>query len=216
MLELAGVFFIVSLSGALSPGPLTTLSIAEGARRGRWSGLWLSIGHAITEAALVFAIAYGLGVWLKQPVVGAIIALLGGVFLAWMGWGLVSGAWRRRLTLVGAMAGKAPTVTRLGLVPAGIALSLGNPYWSLWWVSVGAGFILASQRWGLTGIFVIFLAHWLGDFLWLTGLGLLVGSGRRVLSDNLYRGVLLACGVFLILFSVYFIYSGVGFVMAAA
>jgi threonine/homoserine/homoserine lactone efflux protein len=215
MLQLAGLFFFVSLSGSLSPGPLTTLSITEGARRGRWSGWWLSLGHAIIEATLVFAIAYGLGMWLKQPLVGAVIGLAGGAFLAWMGWELMRGAWHRQLTLSAAAAAGAPGVTRLGLVPAGIALSLGNPYWSLWWASVGAGFILSSQQWGPAGVGVIFVAHWLSDFLWLTGLGFLVGSGRRVMSDNVYRGVLLVCGAFLLLFSLYFIYSGIGFALGS-
>jgi threonine/homoserine/homoserine lactone efflux protein len=213
ILQLAGLFFIISLSGALAPGPLTTLSITEGARRGRWSGLWLSLGHALVEAGLVFAIAFGLGAWLKQPMVGAVIGLGGGAFLLWMGWGLVNGAWRRQLTLAAATAGEGPGITRLGLVPAGMALSVGNPYWSLWWVSVGAGFIVASQRWGLAGIALIFLAHWIGDFLWLTGLGFLAGSGRRVMSEGVYRGVLLTCGAFLLFFSAYFVYSGVGFIL---
>jgi threonine/homoserine/homoserine lactone efflux protein len=214
MFQLAGLFFLVSLSGVLSPGPLTTLSITEGARRGRWSGWWLSLGHAIAEALLVGAIAYGLGKWLTQPLVGMVIGLTGGAFLAWMGWGLLGGAWRRQLTLASAVAADAPGITRLGLVPAGIALSVGNPYWSLWWVSVGAGFILSSQRWGWLGVLVIFIVHWLGDFLWLTGVGFLVGSGRRVMSEGIYRVVLLLCGAFLILFSAYFIYSGIGFILS--
>jgi threonine/homoserine/homoserine lactone efflux protein len=214
MLQLAGVFFVVSLSGALSPGPLTTMAITEGARRGRWSGWWLSVGHAIIEAALVAGVAYGLGTWLRHALVGALIGLGGGLFLAWMGWGLLSGAWRRQLTLAAVANAEAPGVTRLGLIPAGIALSVGNPYWSLWWASVGAGFILASQQWGLLGVVFVFAVHWLSDCVWLTGLGFLAGSGRSVMSENLYRGILMVCGAFLILFSVYFIYSGIGFALA--
>jgi threonine/homoserine/homoserine lactone efflux protein len=213
MIQLAGLFFVVSLSGALSPGPLTTMAITEGARRGRWSGVWLSVGHGIAEVTLVAAVAYGLGVWLNYPLVGASIGLGGGTFLAWMGWGLLSGAWRRQLTLAAATTADAPAVTRLGLIPAGIFLSVGNPYWSLWWASVGAGFILASQQWGLVGVIIILVIHWLSDLLWLTGLGFLAGSGRRIMSEGVYRGILLVCGAFLILFSGYFIYSGIGFAL---
>ncbi len=64
MFQLAGIFFIISLSGALSPGPLTTMAITEGTRRGRWSGWWLSLGHGLIEGSLVLAVAYGLGTWL--------------------------------------------------------------------------------------------------------------------------------------------------------
>ena len=215
MFQLAGMFFIISLSGALSPGPLTTMAITEGTRRGRWSGWWLSLGHGLVEGSLVLAVAYGLGTWLKHPLVGAVIGIGGGAFLAWMGWGLVSGAWRRQLTLAAAATAPAPPVTRLGLVPAGVALSVGNPYWSLWWVSVGAGFILASQQWGLLGVAVVFGIHWLSDLFWLTGLSFLAGSGRRLMSEGVYRGVLLVCGALLIVFSAYFVYSGIGFALAA-
>jgi threonine/homoserine/homoserine lactone efflux protein len=79
---------------------------------------------------------------------------------------------------------------------------------------VGAGFILASQQWGLLGVAVVFGIHWLSDLLWLTGLSFVAGSGRRLMSEGVYRGVLLVCGALLILFSVYFIYSGVGFALA--
>lgn len=214
MLQFAALFFFVSLTGSLSPGPLTTLAITEGVRRGRWSGWWLSLGHAVIEAALVLAVVYGLGPWLKHPPVGAVIGLVGGGFLAWMGWGLLSGAWRRQLTLSAVTATDAPGVTRLGLIPAGIAVSLGNPYWSLWWASVGAGFLLASQKWGWVGIIVVFLAHWLSDLLWLTGLGFFFGSGRQLMNEGIYRGALLTCGVFLIFFSAYFFYEGIGIALA--
>jgi hypothetical protein len=35
------------------------------------------------------------------------------------------------------------------------------------------------------------------------------------MSEGVYRGVLLVCGALLIVFSAYFIYSGVGFALAA-
>ena len=64
MIELLGSFFIISLSGALSPGPLTTVAIAEGSRRGKWSGWWLSVGHGLAEGTYVAVIA--LILWLGE------------------------------------------------------------------------------------------------------------------------------------------------------
>jgi threonine/homoserine/homoserine lactone efflux protein len=76
LLPLYATFMLISLSGALSPGPLTALSISEGARAGRGSGTRLALGHGLVEIPLVFAIAYGLGAWLRQPLlVGRLVRL---------------------------------------------------------------------------------------------------------------------------------------------
>jgi threonine/homoserine/homoserine lactone efflux protein len=205
--------FAISLTGAMSPGPLTTLAITEGARRGRWAGWWLSAGHGLIEGSLVVAIGLGLGSFLKQPMVGAFVGVGGGLFLMWMGWGLVSGAWRGQLSLQAATTAEAPAVTRLGLVPAGVALSLSNPYWSLWWGTVGAGLILTALEWGALGLVIFYLVHWLTDLVWLNLMSFLTASGRGLMNERIYRGVLMTCGLFLSGFSVYFVASGLRFVI---
>jgi len=198
--------FAISLTGAMSPGPLTTLAITEGARRGRWAGGWLSAGHGLIEGSLVVAIGLGLGSFLQQPVVSALIGIGGGLFLMWMGWGLVSG-------VQAAANAEAPAVTRLGLVPAGVALSLSNPYWSLWWGTVGAGLILTALEWGALGLAIFYLVHWLTDLIWLNLMSFLTASGRGLMNERIYRGVLMTCGLFLSAFSVYFVVSGLRFVL---
>lgn len=203
--------FAISLTGALSPGPLTTMAITEGARRGRWAGWWLSAGHGLAEGGLVVAVGLGLGSFLKRPEVAAIIGAGGGLFLLWAGWGLVNGVWRGQISLKAASTADAPMVTRLGLVPAGIVVSLSNPYWSLWWASVGAGMILTALEWGVLGLVTFFIVHWLTDLLWLNLMSFLTASGRGLMNERIYRGVLLACGLFLMAFSLYFIISGLRF-----
>jgi hypothetical protein len=42
-------------------------------------------------------------------------------------------------------------------------------------------------------------------------LSFIVASGRRILSQRVYRGILVACGLFLMALSVYFISSGMSF-----
>ncbi len=203
--------FVISLTGAMSPGPLTTLAITEGARGGRWAGWWLSAGHGLIEGVLVVAIGLGLGSFLNQPTAGAVIGVGGGLFLMWAGWGLVSGAWGGQLSLQTAATAETPIVTRIGLVPTGVALSLSNPYWSLWWASVGAGMVLTALEWGALGLVGFFLVHWLTDLLWLNLMSFLMASGRGLMNEHVYRGVLVACGLFLLGFSVYFIVGGLDF-----
>lgn len=211
MFQLLGTFFIISLSGALSPGPLTTVAIAEGSRRGRWSGWWLSVGHGLVEGIYVAVIALILWVGrdaiLEQPLIAGLIALIGGGFLAWMGWSMTVAAWRYQLTLVG----EANRQIRLGLVPTGVFFSISNPYWWIWWALITPLYIRESLAWGLGGVAILFLTHWLTDIGWLTGLAWLTGSGKSIMSPVAYRWIMIACGVVLLFFGISFIIVGLQF-----
>ncbi|NOZ29571.1 MAG: LysE family transporter [Chloroflexi bacterium] len=216
LIAIVAAFWVISLSGALSPGPLTALAISEGARAGFWSGPKLALGHGLIEGALVLAIAYGLGSWLQQPVVAGTIGLAGGVLLLWMGYGLVAGVWRGHLSLQDAHAASPPSAVRLGQVPAGVLMSVGNPYWSLWWATFGASQILRVAPYGLWALaFFYVVGHWTADLGWLSLLSMATASGRRVISDRVYRITLVVCGLFLIAFAVYFGWSGWGFLARA-
>jgi len=211
MLELLGTFFLISLSGALSPGPLTTVAIAEGPRRGKWSGWWLSLGHGLAEGIYVAVIALilwlGRDSLLQQPLVAGMIALVGGGFLAWMGWGLAVAAWQHKLTLAGETAKEA----RFGLVPTGILFSLSNPYWWVWWALITPLYIRQSLVWGLVGVALLFIVHWATDVGWLTGLAWLTGSGHALVNPAVYRWVMLVCGAALLFFGVSFMGAGLSF-----
>jgi threonine/homoserine/homoserine lactone efflux protein len=211
MLELLGTFFLISLSGALSPGPLTTVAIAEGSRRGKWSGWWLSLGHGLAEGIYVAVIALilwlGRDSLLQQPLVAGIIALVGGGFLAWMGGSLAVAAWQHKLTLDGEAAKKA----RFGLVPTGILFSLSNPYWWVWWALITPLYIRQSLVWGLVGVALLFVVHWATDVGWLTGLAWLTGSGHTLVSPGVYRWVMVVCGAVLLFFGLSFMVAGLSF-----
>ncbi len=214
-------FLLLSLTGALSPGPLTTMAITEGARCGRWAGVRLALGHGLIEIPLVFAIAYGLGVWLRQPVLRGIVGLVGAGVLLWMGYGLVMGAWRGELRMASAgekaAMGPGGGLLRFGHVSGGLMLTVTNPYWSFWWATVGAGRIteVAALSFGPLAIGGLALTHWLTDLGWLGGLSFLTASGRTVIGDRVYRGVLIGCGLFLIAFGFYLVWSGIGFLTGA-
>lgn len=234
--------FIISLSGALMPGPLFTLSVRETLRRGFWVGPMVAAGHGLIELALVIGLALGLSEFLDEGLGTAVIAFLGGVFLLWMGYHMVrtaphqelrlqadplpnsgagplaSGGYRRRL--VAAMAGTDAAVasTRplpmLGvLVPAGILVSVANPYWIIWWASIGMAYLTESLDHGAAGVSSFFTAHILSDFLWLSFVAFVLASGRRMMSARTYRAILLVCGVFLLAIGVRFVYSAFDFLM---
>lgn len=201
---------LVSLSGVMSPGPISAMAFSEGTQQGVRAGPLISVGHALAELVLVAGLAVGLSRVLQQNLVAGLIGLLGGAFLLWMGVDLVRSAWRGEVTL-NPQGGQAQGAARLGLVPAGLLLSVSNPFWLLWWATVGAANMIAFLGYGLLGLATFYLSHVLMDFGWNSFLSLVGASGRQVMSEKVYRGILATCGVFLTAFGVYFVVAGIGF-----
>jgi len=207
---LAGVpvtSFIVALSGALMPGPLLTLTVGEAARRGFWAGPLIIVGHVLLELALVVLLVAGVGVWLHRPVVLGSVGVLGAGVLAWMGLGLVKASRHSQLEF--------DSQADSGLHPilAGAVMSAVNPYWLIWWLTIGLGYVMFSLRFGLLGVALFFIGHILADFAWYTMVSGAVAQGRRFISDRVYCGFLAACGVFLVGFGGYFGVQGVKFLL---
>ena len=91
--------FIMSLSGALMPGPMLTYTIAgtvKAGPRGWLLGPRVVIGHAALEALLLFGLVTGVVEFLHAPRATKIIGVIGAVLLAWMGIGLIREAVRGR------------------------------------------------------------------------------------------------------------------------
>jgi arginine exporter protein ArgO len=66
-------------------------------------------------------------------------------------------------------------------------------------------------RQGLIGLGSFYVGHILADLSWYSLVAFVITAGRSFLSQSVYRGVLLVCGFFLIVLSIYFIYSGINF-----
>ncbi|MGA9350959.1 MAG: LysE family transporter [Anaerolineae bacterium] len=209
-LFLVGTWWLVGFTGVMMPGPVSAMTFTESARRGFWAGPLITAGHALAELAMVLALALGIGEALQHNWLVGAIGFFGGLFLLWMGFDIARTAWLGRVTLDGQPATTAPG-SRQNLVVTGLLVSVVNPYWVLWWATVGTGYLLLFVRFGVPGIVVFYLAHISTDLLWNSLLSFVVASGRRILSQRVYRGILVACGLFLMALSVYFIGSGVSF-----
>lgn len=199
--------FIVGLSGAATPGPLLMVNIVEVARRGFWAAPALALGHSLLELVTVALLGLGLSQVLHTGVIPGLVGLLGGLFLLWMGGGMIRSA--PSLSLRAAMADARSSPTGLPVL-LGVTASLSNPYWLVWWATVGASFMVASLSWGLVGLAAFYLGHIASDFAWYAFVGAVVATGRRAMTDAVYRGLLVACAIFLLALGAFFILSGIG------
>jgi len=204
--------FLMGFSGAMMPGPLLTVNIHESYRRGFIAGPLLIMGHAILESLLVIGLTMGLDTLLVKPLFKGSIALIGGVVLLWMGWGMVRDSWLGRLSLQ-SMAGS--EIKGMHPVLAGIVVSLSNPYWTLWWATIGLTYVVLAIQQGTLALAVFLTGHLMADFVWYSAVSFAVVSGKKVVSDTVYQGILVVCGVFLLGLALYFIWSGKTFLLGS-
>ncbi|KUK11689.1 MAG: Lysine exporter protein (LYSE/YGGA) [Clostridia bacterium 41_269] len=211
-MKLPTLFFTalaVGFSGAVVPGPLLTITIDRSLRQGFSAGPLVVLGHGILEIATAVGMFFGLGLFLRQPLVAKFIAVCGGLVLIWMGTGMLKGIKGTAAAYGEGEENRGKKGFLGSSVAAGIMGSLSNPYWFLWWATVGAAFIVESLKSGLVGFAAFFSGHILSDLLWYSAVSLAVTAGRRVFSDSTYKWVTALCGIFMIVIAVYFIWSGI-------
>ena len=187
------------------PGPLLALNIREAARRGFWAGPLLVSGHAIAELLIVVALAWGLSQVLGSTLAAGIIGVVGGLFLMWMAVSILRQARHQELPLATENTTSIPTRR---LVLAGALVSVANPFWLVWWATIGTTYLLWSLTVGIVGVALFYVGHILSDLGWYSFVSLLVAKGRRLMSVRFYRGLLAVCGIALVGLGGYFLVSG--------
>ncbi len=206
-LTLCGTAFMVGLSGAMSPGPYLTVTISRTLRNGRMSAFLMLVGHALLEAALLVGFAFGLQRFLTRPDVITALGIIGGLVLLWMGGDLLFGAVRGSIA---ADLDAAEDDSRLGPVAHGAIVSISNPYWTLWWATIGVTLAAQGLLIGPVGVLAFFVGHQLADVAWYSFVILAVSKGRHLLSPRVYRIIIGALAAFLLVLGGRFLWEGAG------
>jgi threonine/homoserine/homoserine lactone efflux protein len=207
--------FLIGLSGAMMPGPMLTVTISNSTKQGYIAGPLVVLGHAILESALVLAIGFGLGKLLQIPVVTGFIGIFGGAILLWMGIGMLRTAKsdprldRGRNPKSETKGENAKSESYVKSVLDGIVTSLANPYWLIWWASVGLALITNAWKNGIVGLLFFFLGHIASDFTWYTTVSTTVAAGKKIMTDSVYRIIIAICGMILIGFACYYSIGGI-------
>ena len=188
---------LISLSGVMAPGPVTAVAVSKGTKSPH-AGALIALGHGMVEIPLMVFLLYGFGDILKITYIKAIIGLLGGLFLLKMGLGLLKGIKQTKIDSSKNL--RSPLM-------AGIILSLANPYFLVWWATIGAILIYRSYSFGLLGFAIFMILHWSCDFCWYYFLSTISFKGGQFFGKRLQQVLFAICGVFLLFFSAKFIYD---------
>ena len=204
--------FVVALSGAMAPGPLLTYTIVktmQTKRRGFLVGFWVIAGHALLELVLIIAILFGFAAILKKPLAARIIGVVGGCILFLFGVSLIRDVVTGRISNVFAPSESTDAVSSrfAGMPPVlgGVLISMSNPYWWIWWATIGFAFM---NQYGISflrfpSLLAFALGHEAGDLIWYVFISTVIFLGKNRLNTKVYQALLVVCGLVMMGFGVY-------------
>ena len=200
--------FLLALSGAIVPGPLLTATIAACARRGFWAGPQIVLGHAILELLVILALLGGFSALLTKTIVIYTISIAGGLLLIVLGFSMLKDVLSKKLNFMNLNYNQLQG-TDMHPILTGIFISLFNPYWIIWWATIGLGYLTLALQSGSVGVLCFYNGHILADLAWYSLIALIIASGRNFLNQRIYNFILFFCGLFLIGLGIYFIYTAI-------
>lgn len=188
--------FIIGLTGALAPGPTLVATVDSSLKTGWIAGPKVAVGHALVELLIFILIVMGLATAVQRY--SSHIAVVGG--LALIAFGVLTVKGSRNASMA------APEVDKVGNpYIAGILTSAANPYFWIWWLSIGSALVIDGLKGGLILASVFMIGHWGADFGWYTLVSASLDRGRSILSEANYQRILTVCGGFLVFFGLYYL-----------
>jgi len=199
LLSLVLATIAISASGAIVPGPMTAIAIAK-AREERFSGSFIALGHSLVEFPLVFLLYFGFSAFFTNATVITTVGILGGLILLFFGADMV----RSRNKFA-----SGEKSIKFGNFSGGIITSITNPYFFLWWATIGLALLIRFSVFGLLGVSLFAISHWIVDFIWTTFLTYSVNRSKHLWTKRTHEYVFGGCGLLLIIFGLWFILSSI-------
>ncbi len=198
LLGFAIVVIVISASGVLSPGPLFTANIFYGLKGGAKAGLKMAYGHTLVELPLV--ILLGLGAFSLEtiPEFRTYIAIIGALGLFVFAGIQLKQIFKNRLEPI--------NEPKHGPFLAGILLSALNPFFIIWWLTIGFKLISDSLiLWSFWGILIMFLLHIWMDYVWLSSTAFVSSRISKILSNRNFKILVVGLSVVLVYFGITFL-----------
>ena len=201
MQELLGftlVVIVISVSGVMSPGPLFAANIFYGLKGGAKAGLKMAYGHTVVELPLVILLGIGAFSLETIPEFRTYIAIIGAIGLFVFAGIQIKQIFKNSFDII--------NEPKQGPFLAGILLSALNPFFIIWWLTIG--FKLISDAliiWSFWGILIMFLLHIWMDYVWLSSTALVSSRISKILSNQSYKFLVVGLSIVLVYFGITFL-----------
>ena len=187
----------ISLSGVMLPGPLTAATVARG-YYDKNAGLLIGVGHGIIEIPIIALIYFGFASYLAIPIVKQAAGVAGGLLLIIMG-GMIFLTFKKPV-------GGSVALPYNSLV-TGIVMTGGNPYFFLWWATIGVALVAGAVSFGIYALILFTIIHLSCDIVWEQFISTTVFRTRHLWTPRVQQIVFGICAVVLIGFGVWFVVS---------
>ncbi|MBA7624735.1 hypothetical protein ES703_32147 [subsurface metagenome] len=194
---------VISFSGVMMPGPMFAVTLAK-SYRSPWAGTQIALGHAVIEVPLILLIYFGFAQFFQDNIVRLVLSVLGSGMIIWLGISM----FRARVEVT--QKGKDLPYNSF---TAGIITSVQNPFFLLWWATIGGMLIMRILEFGTPGLIVFVIVHWLCDLVWLSLVSTVIYRTHSLWGQKLQEWLFIACSLLLVGFGLWFLISGIQLVV---
>jgi len=194
---------VISFSGVMMPGPMFAVTLAK-SYKSQLAGTQISLGHAVIEIPLILLIYFGFAQFFQNITVQLVLSVAGSGMIVWLGISM----FRARTEVV--RRGKDLPYNAF---VAGIITSIFNPFFLLWWATIGSMLIMRILDFGTIGLVVFIIVHWSCDLVWLTLVSVVVYRTHALWGLRLQEWIFIACSLLLVGFGLWFLVSGIQLVI---
>jgi len=199
MLPILSSVIVISFSGVMMPGPMFAVVLAK-SYKSPWAGTLMALGHAVIEVPLILLIYFGFARFFENSLVQLVLSVAGGSMIIWMGISLFRT--RRKLA-------HGEKDLPVNAFTAGIMMTGLNPFFLMWWATIGSMLIMKFLGFGTSGLIIFIIAHWLCDLVWLSFVSVTVYKTRALWGSRLQEWLFIGCSLLLVGFGIWFIVSGI-------
>lgn len=210
LLDIGLQIVLVSASGVLTPGPLFFANIALSKYGGFWSGIKIAVGHTIVELPVIILYSLPLIAFTNPNCtlnMFKIISIIGGISLIIFGIFYVVKIINKNDSLKVTLK---PSRIENPIL-AGILFTGANPFFYLWWFSVGIKLISDSLQllgYPLGLVFLFFVHIWM-DYAWLGLSSYIASRGIRIIGSRYHKFVIILLALPLFYYGINFILAGI-------
>jgi len=214
VVEILAIWFGLSLTGALAPGPLSAAVVMQSSKHGRFHGILPMVGHAVVELGIVAAIIVSAQIFAFDALAVSIMVGAGGIAIIFFGsLALKDYRFQESVTNANTQDSSSGIASAVEATTQGAIVSILSPYFLLWWAAVGLSnvtLLVSELQVGVGTVFLagvlIYLTHISTDFLF--GAFLTVGTDTAKKRTNIggVNWINVGIGIFQIVLGVYFVF----------
>jgi len=231
ILQFAGEVIVLSTSGVLSPGPLFLANLVYGSNQGYYAGIKIANGHMTVELLLIILLSsslFGFSFFTAGPAALRIVGMIGGIAIIIFAMAQILNIIKKAGYTADVMnknnihdigykstylflLDKIGRKLNLGPLMVGMIFTAMNPFFVIWWLTVGIKLISDTiYLFGIVeGVFLLFLFHIWMDYACLALTAYLFSKVWSIVKMRSYHLFMVCINIVLISYGYYFLVTNI-------